>query len=222
MSMQHLWDQVEQYSREHFVRPDDALEFVLREQSAHGLPEIQVTPLEGKLLQMQVRLMQARQVLEIGTLGGYSAILLARALPDDGRVTTLEVDAKHAAAARRAFAHAGFSHKIELREGAALETLPLLKQAGRVYDFVFIDADKENNVHYVKWALELTRPGALIVVDNVIRDGDVINPDSTSPMTQGVRRMNEYLKGEPRLDVTTIQTVGAKGYDGMTFILVQA
>ena len=157
-------------------------------------------------------------------IGANSAIFAAvyAALPDDGRVTTLEVDAKHAAAARRAFAHAGYSHKIELREGAALETLPLLKQAGRVYDFVFIDADKENNVHYVKWALELTRPGALIVVDNVIRDGDVINPDSTSPMTQGVRRMNEYLKGEPRLDVTTIQTVGGKGEDGMNVSGVQA
>ena len=219
--MQHLWDSVDSYLEGLFVEADPLLDWVVKEQESKGLPAIQVSALEGKLLQIVAGAMKAKHVLEIGTLGGYSAILLARALPSDGKVITLEVDPKHAGVANEAFSRAGFADKIELKLGAALETLPELKSEGRVFDFIFIDADKENNVHYVKHALDMSHPGTLIVVDNVIRDGDVINYDSNSPMSQGVRRMNEYVKGEPRLSVTAIQTVGSKGYDGMSFMLVK-
>ncbi len=219
--MQHLWDSVDSYLEGLFVDADPLLDWVVKEQEAKGLPAIQVSPLEGKLLQIVASAMKAKHVLEIGTLGGYSAILLARALPNDGKVITLEVDPKHATVANEAFARAGFADKIELRLGAALDTLPNLKSEGKVFDFIFIDADKENNVHYVKHALDMSHPGTLIVVDNVIRDGDVINHDSNSPMSQGVRRMNEYVKNEARLSVTAIQTVGSKGYDGMSFMLVK-
>ncbi len=219
--MQHLWDSVDSYLEGLFVEADPLLNWVVKEQEAKGLPAIQVSSLEGKLLQIIAGAMKAKHVLEIGTLGGYSAILLARALPSDGKVITLEVDPKHADVAKEAFSRAGFADKIELRLGAALDTLPKLKSEGYVFDFIFIDADKENNVHYVKHALDMSHPGTLIVVDNVIRDGDVINHDSNSPMSQGVRRMNEYVKSEPRLSVTAIQTVGSKGYDGMSFMLVK-
>ncbi len=219
--MQHLWDSVDDYLQDLFIENDPVLDAVIKDQEAAGLPTIQVSPLEGKFLQIIARAMKAKYVLEIGTLGGYSAILLARALPDDGRVITLEVDAKHADVAQKAFQHAGLEKKIELQLGAALETLPKLKAEGHIFDFIFIDADKENNVHYVKHALEMSRPGTMIVVDNVIRGGDVINHDSNSPMTQGVRRMNDYLKTEQRLSVTALQTVGSKEYDGMAFMLVK-
>jgi len=219
--VQELWTNVEAYLRGLYIEEDDALQFVLAEQIARGIPEIQVSPFEGRLLQMLVKSVNARKVLEIGTLGGYSAIQMARMLPDDGKVITLEVDAKHAELAQAAFVKAGVAHKVELRLGAALETLGRMKTEAHVFDFVFIDADKENNVHYVQAALAMSRPGTLIVVDNVIRDGDVINSDSTSPMTQGVRRMNEYLRTETRLFTTTLQTVGSKGYDGMLLAQVQ-
>lgn len=219
--MQHLWDSVDDYLQDLFIEADPALEAALKNQEATGLPAIQVSPLEGKFLQMIARAMQAKYILEVGTLGGYSTILLARALPDDGKVITLEVDSKHAEVAQRSFKQAGLEKKIELQLGPALETLPKLKAEGHVFDFIFIDADKENNVHYVKHALEMSRPGTMIVVDNVIRGGDVINHDSTSPMSQGVRRMNDYLKTEKRLEVTALQTVGSKEYDGMAFMLVK-
>jgi len=219
--MQHLWDSVDSYLEGLFVEADPLLDWVVKEQESKGLPAIQVSALEGKLLQIVASAMKAKHVLEIGTLGGYSAILLARALPSDGKVITLEVDPKHAGVANEAFSRAGLADKIELRLGAALETLPELKSEGYVFDFIFIDADKESNAHYVKHALDMSHPGTLIVVDNVIRDGDVINHDSNSPMSQGVQRMNEYVKSEPRLSVTAIQTVGSKGYDGMSFMLVK-
>lgn len=219
--MQELWGAVDNYLEALFVKHDDVLETVIREQESEGLPAIQVSPLEGKLLQIITAAMNAKYVLEIGTLGGYSAILLARAIPADGRVITLEVDAKHAEVAKRAFARAGVERKVEVLIGPALETLPKLQSEGHVFDVVFIDADKENNVHYVQWALKMSRPGTLIVVDNVIRDGDILNAQSDSPMTQGVQRMNDYLRNEPRLQATALQTVGSKGYDGMCFMLVR-
>ncbi|MBK6765284.1 MAG: O-methyltransferase [bacterium] len=217
---QELWSQVDGYLAAQYLEQDDLLEQVIREQEARGLPAIQVSPLEGRLLQLLVGAMRAKNVLEIGTLGGYSAILLARALPDDGRVITLELNTKHAEAAQAAFRATGVAHKIDLRPGLALETLPKLRAENHVFDFVFIDADKENNVYYVQQALALSRPGTLIVVDNVIRDGDVMNEASESPMTQGVRRMNDFIKSEPRLMASALQTVGSKGYDGMAFMLV--
>ncbi|MCB9357426.1 MAG: O-methyltransferase [Calditrichaeota bacterium] len=221
MKPEELWQAVDSYLVEKFVAHDAALEDALRRQQHSELPQIQVSPLEGQLLHILLRAMNAKRVLEIGTLGGYSAILLARALPDDGKVITLEVDAKHAEVAKQAFALAKLEDKIELRLGAALDTLPELKKEGHVFDFVFIDADKENNVHYVQWALKMSRPGTLIVVDNVVRGGDVIKSDSTSPMTLGVRKMNDYLSKEPRLLTTVLQTVGSKEHDGMAFILVK-
>lgn len=219
--MQNVWTSVEDYLDELFIDSDPVLEAILHDQEASGLPAIQVTRLEGKFLQMLTEMIQAKHVLEIGTLGGYSAVLFARALPEDGKVVTLEVEQKNAEVARRSFARAGFEMKIAMCVGPALETLPQLRDDGLIFDLVFIDADKENNVHYVKHALEMSHPGTLIVVDNVIRDGDVINHDSNSPMTQGVRQMNEYIKSEPRLSITAIQTVGSKGYDGMSFMLVK-
>lgn len=219
--MQQIWESVDAYLEGVLLDKDPVLEWVIKQQFARGLPAIQVSPLEGKLLQIMAQAMRAKQVLEIGTLGGYSAILLARAIPADGQVITLEVDAKHADLANAAFERAGLDEKIDLRLGAALDSLPMLSAEGQKFDFVFIDADKENNVHYVQYALEMSRPGTLIVVDNVIRDGDIIHSDSSSPMTQGVRRMNEYVKNEPRLSVTAVQTVGSKGYDGMSFMLVK-
>lgn len=219
--MQHLWDSVDTYLNNLFIEHDPVLDWVIREQETRGLPAIQISSLEGKLLQIIASAMKAKKVLEIGTLGGYSAILLARALPHDGKLITLEIDEVHANVATKAFTQSGLADKIELRLGAALDTLPKLKTEGHVFDLVFIDADKENNAHYIKHALDMSHPGTLIIVDNVIRDGDVINHDSNSPMTQGVRRMNDYLKNEPRLSVTAIQTVGSKGYDGMSFMLVK-
>lgn len=219
--MQHLWNAVDKYLQEHFIAEDALMKAAVDEQQAAGMPEIQVSPTEGKFLQMLARAMGAKKILEIGTLGGYSTILLARALPDDGKLITLEMNPVHAEVARKSFVRARLADKIELRVGAALETLPKLKAEGHVFDFAFIDADKENNVHYVQQVLEMSHSGSMIVVDNVIRDGDVINHDSTSPMTQGVRRMNEYLKSEKRVEVTALQTVGMKEYDGMAFILVK-
>ncbi len=219
--MQQTWDSVDAYLEGVLLDKDPLLEWVIKEQSARGLPAIQVTPLEGKLLQIIAQAMRAKHVLEIGTLGGYSTILLARALPADGQVITLEVDPKHADLANAAFERAGLDEKIDLRLGAALDSLPMLSAEGQKFDFVFIDADKQNNVHYLQYALEMSHPGTLIVVDNVIRNGDVCNPDSTESSTQGVRRMNEYVKNESRLAVTAVQTVGVKGYDGMSFMLVK-
>jgi predicted O-methyltransferase YrrM len=217
-----LWTAVDHYLEGLFIESDPVLEAILHDQHASGLPPIHVAPLEGKFLHILARLVNAKRVLEIGTLAGYSTVLLARALPDDGKVVTLEFDPKHAEVARRSFARAGQEMKIALCVGPALETLPQLREEGHVFDLIFIDADKENNVHYVKHALAMSHPGTLIVVDNVIRDGDVINADSTIPMTQGVRRMNEYVQNEPRLTVTALQTVGAKGYDGMAIMLVNS
>lgn len=219
--MQHLWNTVDEYLQEQFCTGDDVHAVVAREQESHGLPAIQVSPLEGKLLQILTQAVHAKRVLEVGTLGGYSAILIARALPDNGNVVTLEIDTTHAEVANKMFTRFGVADKVDLRVGAALDTLPKLKTEGHVFDLVFIDADKENNAHYIKHALDMSHPGTLIIVDNVIRDGDVINHDSNSPMTQGVRRMNDYVKNEPRLSVTAIQTVGSKGYDGMSFMLVK-
>lgn len=219
--MQELWTSVDRYLEAQFLERDPVLDAVIREQQEAGLPPIQISPLEGRLLYIVARAMNAKRVLEIGTLGGFSAILLARALPESGRVITLEVDAKHAEVALRAFRRAELDHKIELRVGPALQTLPSLKEEGHFFDLVFIDADKENNVQYVEWALKLSHPGTLIVVDNVIRDGDVVNARSDSPMTIGVRKMNEYVANEPRLAATALQTVGSKGYDGMSFMLVR-
>jgi predicted O-methyltransferase YrrM len=212
---------VDDYFTETIVAPDPALEEALAANAAAGLPSIDVSAPQGKLIHLLARMTGARQALEIGTLGGYSTIWLASALPDDGRLITLERNARHAEVARRNVARAGLSGKVEVRTGAALETLPKIAAEGLgPFDFVFIDADKVSNAAYLEWALRLSRPGTAIVVDNVVRDGEVADAKSADPDVIGVRRMFELMAGEPRLSATAIQTVGAKGWDGFALAVV--
>jgi predicted O-methyltransferase YrrM len=218
-----LWTDVDRYITDLLVPPEPGLEAALASSVAAGLPQIHVAPNQGKLLHLVARIQGARSVLEIGTLAGYSTIWLARALPPGGRVLTLEVDPKHAEVARANFARAGVSDRVELRLGPALEILPrLAAESAGPFDLVFIDADKPNIPEYFKWSLELSRRGGVIVVDNVIRDGGVVNEKSADPNIQGVRRFNEMLAREPRVSATEIQTVGSKGYDGFAIALVVA
>lgn len=219
--LQKTFATVDDYINSHLVPPDPALDAARSASAAAGLPDIAVTPSQGKLLYLLARSANARHILEIGTLGAYSTIWLARAIPADSRLITLEFSPKHAEVARKNIARAGLSEKVELREGPALESLPEIAAEGLPpFDFIFIDADKENNAGYFEWALKLSRPGALIFVDNVIRDGKVSDPGSKDPMVLGVRRLNELLARETRVIATTIQTVGSKGYDGFTLALV--
>ncbi|MDT7723913.1 MAG: hypothetical protein QOI21_489 [Actinomycetota bacterium] len=214
---QELWSQVDAYLGEVFIPADPALDAALKASQAAGLPEIAVAPNQGKLLNLLARLAGARSILEIGTLGGYSTIWLARALPADGRLITLEFDPRHAEVARGNIAAAGLGDVVEVRVGAALDTLPSVEGP---FEMVFIDADKVNIPHYFEWALRLTKPGSLIVIDNVIRKGAVVDPSSTDPAVIGVRALNELIAAEPRVDATSLQTVGAKGHDGLTIALV--
>jgi predicted O-methyltransferase YrrM len=185
------------------------------------LPLIGVSPLQGKLLQLLAKAQQARSILEVGTLGGYSTVWLARALPPDGHLITLEIDPERAEVARGNIALAGLGDVVELRIGSALDVLPQLAAEGRGrFDLVFIDADKPSYPEYLTWALKLCRPGGLIVADNVVRNGEVADPHSNDPRVQGVRRFNELLASEPRLSATAIQTVGSKGYDGFALAFV--
>jgi predicted O-methyltransferase YrrM len=218
---EELWTAVDGYLGNLLVSADPALEAALAASAAAGLPAINVSPVQGKLLHLLARAIGARNVLEIGTLGGYSTIWLARALPDGGRVISLEADPKHAEVARANIARAELDTRIEVRLGMALDLLPALAaEGGNPFDFVFIDADKPNNAAYFDWALKLSRPGSIIVVDNVVRGGDVIAADSDSPTVHGVRHFLERLAAEPRVSATAIQTVGGKGYDGFAIALV--
>jgi predicted O-methyltransferase YrrM len=215
--MSTAWADVEQYLNQLFVPLDPALDAALQASDAAGLPSISVTPNQGKLLFLLARIQGARRILEIGTLGGYSTIWLARALPRDGRLMTLEMNATHAGVARDNIARAGLSDVVDLRVGKALDTLPHLTGP---FDFVFIDADKPSYPEYWKWALALSRRGTVIVADNVVRNGAVCNAASNDPSVQGVRRFNELVAAEPRVSATAIQTVGTKGYDGFAMALV--
>lgn len=220
---QARWDAVDEYIKDLVVRPDAALDAAIEASAAAGLPPISVSPAHGKLLFVLAQVLQARAILEIGTLGGYSTIWLARALGAGGRVITLEADAKHAEVARANFVRAGVADAIELRLGKALDTLPKVAADGRgPFDLIFIDADKANIPEYFGWALKLSRVGSMIIVDNVVRDGNVIDASSKDPNIQGVRRFNEMLASEPRVSATEIQTVGSKGYDGFAIAVVQA
>jgi predicted O-methyltransferase YrrM len=216
------WSAVDAYFVGELNAPDSALEAAVDASVAAGLPSIQVSALQGKLLQLLALAQGATRILEVGTLGGYSALWLARALPADGRLVTLELDPNHAEVALRNFVNAGVAERIELQVGPALDSLARLR-AQRVapFDLVFIDADKPNNLNYVQAALELSRIGTLIMVDNVVREGRVI-ADERDAAAEGVRRMVEWMKGEPRLAATVIQTVGDKGYDGFLLARVQA
>ncbi|PVE06420.1 O-methyltransferase [Streptomyces scopuliridis] len=220
---QEQWNAVDRYFTDQLAPADEALSAALAASDAAGLPAINVAPNQGKLLHLLARIQGARTVLEIGTLGGYSSIWLARALPEDGKLISLEYDPAHAEVARANLAHAGLDRIAEVRTGAALETLPVLaaEDAGP-FDLVFIDADKQNNPHYVEWALKLTRPGSVIIVDNVVRNGAVTDADSTDASVQGTRRVIELMAEHPRLSATAVQTVGSKGYDGFALARVLA
>ena len=215
------WVAVDRYIAETLIGPDAALDAAVEASDAAGLPQIAVAPNQGKLLHLLALVRGARRILEIGTLGGYSTIWLARALPPGGQLVTLEADEKHARVARANIDRAGLGADVEVRLGPALETLPRLAAEGAgPFDLTFIDADKPNIPAYFEWALKLAAPGGLIIVDNVIRDGAVADASSTDPSVLGVRRLNELLRDERRVTATTIQTVGAKGYDGFTIALV--
>jgi predicted O-methyltransferase YrrM len=217
------WTNVDDYFSKLLLSPDKALEQAQLDSQAAGLPAIAVSPLQGKQLLVLAQVQNAKNILEIGTLGGYSTIWMARVLPEDGRLVTLEFSPKHAEVARANIARAGLSHKVEIRVGPALDTLPLLAAEKRgPFDFIFVDADKENNPGYFEWALKLSRPGSVILVDNVVRDGAVADLKNTDPHIVGIRRMHELIAAEPRVTATAIQTVGAKGYDGFTLIRVNS
>jgi predicted O-methyltransferase YrrM len=219
---QETWTTVEHYLVESLLPSDPILEETLRANIAAALPGIDVAPNEGKFLHLLAKIRGAKRILEIGTLGGYSTIWLARALPPDGTLVTLEVDPKHAEVAAANIARAGLSETVELRLGPALDSLAKLHAEGAAsFDFIFIDADKPNNPGYLEWALRFSRPGTLIVVDNVVRDGAIADAKSADPSIQGTRRLFAMMAADSRLDATALQTVGSKGYDGFALALVR-
>ena len=219
---QTLWTAIDDYIVDTLSPSDPALDQALADSRAAGLPAINVAPNQGKFLQLLARMIGARRVLEVGTLGGYSTIWLARALPADGRLVTLEYSPAHAEVARGNLARAGLSDIAQVRVGAALDSLPVLAAENpEPFDLAFIDADKENNPHYFTWALKLVRPGGLIIVDNVVRAGSVIDAQSRDPNVLGVRRMYDLIAAEPRVSATAVQTVGSKGHDGFAIALVK-
>jgi predicted O-methyltransferase YrrM len=219
---QDLWTSVERYLTDTLVHPDDALNEAVEANTRAGLPAIDVAPNEGKLLHLLARIQGARRILEIGTLGGYSTIWLARALPPFGRLITLELDPTHASVASQNIQRAGLSSLVDIRVGSALESLTRL-HADKTdpFDLIFLDADKPNNPVYLEWALKLSRPGTLIIGDNVIRDGKILDAASTEPQITGTRTFLELLGSHPRLDATALQTVGSKGYDGFALAIVK-
>jgi len=222
MTQEH-WTAVDRYLTELLVKPDPALDAALAASAAAGLPFINVSPVQGKLLQILAQAQGARSILEIGTLGAYSTIWLARALPPGGRLITLEADPKHAEVARANLARAGLQAAVELHLGNAVETLPRLAAEGRgPFDLIFIDADKAAYPAYFTWALKLSRRGSLIIADNIVRQGAVVDAASDDPAVQGVRRLHELMAAEPRVTATGIQTVGIKGYDGFAIARVIA
>jgi len=216
-----LWAEVDEFVDATITPDDDVLRHAVERCEAAGLPPIQVSPPQGKLLHLLARSIGARTALEFGTLGAYSSIWIGRALPEDGRLTTLEADPVYAEVARENIAEAGLSEIVELRLGPALETLPLLEAEGTgPFDLVFIDADKVNTPEYFAWSLDHTRPGGLVIADNVVRGGTLADADSDDPTILAQRRLHEWLAGESRVSATTIQTVGVKGHDGFTLGLV--
>jgi predicted O-methyltransferase YrrM len=218
---QEQWTAVDRYFAEAMLAPDPALDAARARSAEAGLPPISVSPLQGKLLHVLARAIGARNILELGTLGGYSTIWLARALPSGGHLTTLEIDPKHAEIARRNIADAGLAQVVELRLGPALEILPQLAAEKRgPFDLIFIDADKTGVPDYFGWSLKLSRPGTLIIVDNVVRRGAVTDAQSEEPGIRGLRRFNELVAREPRVSATAIQTVGSKGWDGFAVLVV--
>ena len=216
-----LWTEVDRYVNETVARNDDVLDAAIKANADAGLPSIDVTAAQGKFLHVLALAVGAKRVLEVGTLGGYSTIWLARALGRGGRVVTLEYEPKHAEVARKNLKRAGLAKKVEIRVGAAADSLARLAEEGvKPFDLIFIDADKQNNAVYVDWALKLSRPGTLIVVDNVVREGALADAASTDPAIIGTRKMFARMAKEPRLVATALQTVGSKGYDGFAIAVV--
>jgi len=219
---QDRWSAVDDYVDELLIGHDPVLEAALADSVAAGLPSIALTPAQAKLLHLLARVHNARSVLEIGTLGGYSTIWLARALPSDGRLLTLELEPSYAEVARANVERAGLAGLIKIIVGPAIESLrKLVAEHAGPFDLFFIDADKQSTAAYFQAALELSRPGSVIVADNVVRDGEIVDDATQDPRVQGMRRFHEVVAAEPRVSATTIQTVGAKGYDGFTLILVE-
>ena len=217
-----LWTAVDEYIGDVLLGHDSVLEEAIRACDEAGLPPIQVSPPQGKFLNLLARIQHASRILEIGTLGGYSTIWLARALSHDGRLVTMEIDPKHAEVARANIARAGLTDRVEVRLGDARELLPELeKEQGAVFDVTFIDADKPSIPAYFESALRMSRSGSVILVDNVVREGAVIQADSADASVQGIRRLNEMMSRDPRIDATVLQTVGVKGYDGLAIALVK-
>jgi predicted O-methyltransferase YrrM len=220
-ALSSVWSAVDDYINDHLIPADPALLAALETNTAAGLPVMDVAPNQGKFLYLLACIARATRILEIGTLGGYSTLWLAKALPADGVLVTLELEPKHAEAALANIARAGFSCAVDLRLGPAGESLAHLHEERTApFDLIFIDADKQNNPLYLEWSLRLSRPGTVIVVDNVVRAGELIDADSTDPRVTGTRRLFEMIAAEPRLDATAIQTVGSKGYDGFTLAIV--
>ena len=219
---EELWGRVDGYIVERLVDEDASLTNALAENGAAGLPAMDVSAAQGKYLNLMVRITGARRVLELGTLGGYSTIWMAKALPADGHLVTLEFDPRHAQVARKNIDAAGIGDKVTIHVGAAAATLPVVAaQNPEPFDFIFIDADKPSNPDYLAWSLRLARPGTVIVCDNVVRDGKVLDAASTDPAVVGVRRFLDLVGAEPRLVATAVQTVGAKGYDGFALLRVE-
>jgi predicted O-methyltransferase YrrM len=215
------WTEVDRYISDHLAPGDEGLDGAQRAAKEAGLPPISVSAAQGKLLQILVQLQHAKTVLEIGTLGGYSTIWMARALPEGGRLISLEIDPKHAEVATASLEKAGLADKVEVRVGAAIDTLPTLAAEGvGPFDLVFIDADKASNADYLAWALKLSRQGTMIIVDNVVRNGAVLDAETENADIVGTRRLFEALAAEGRLNATAIQTVGVKGYDGFMIAVV--
>ena len=218
---QTTWTAVDRYFGDLLAPSDEKLDGVLQANRQARLPAIGVSRLQGRFLEVLVRITQARRILEIGTLGGYSTIWMARALPEDGRLITLEANPRHAEVARANLERAGMLGRVEIRVGRALDSLPTLAASGAgPFDLIFIDADKPGNPDYLQWAMKLARPGTTIAVDNVVRQGKVVDAGSADPDIQGTRRMTELMAAEPRLSATVLQTVGAKGYDGIALAVM--
>ncbi|TMU87568.1 O-methyltransferase [Bacillus sp. BHET2] len=218
MTSATTWTEVDHYYTSKLQSSDSIMDSVLKANSEAGLPAIDVSPNQGKFLSLLAQMKGAKRILEIGTLGGYSTIWLARALPADGRIVTLEYSEEHAKVAGENIRNAGLTEKVEIKIGAALDTLPTLEGE---FDFIFIDADKQNNVHYLEWALRLSVPGTVIITDNVVRSGRVIDENSEDESVQGVRQFVEMLSKETRIESTVVQTVGSKGYDGFVMGIVK-
>ncbi len=217
------WDAIDAYIAENFLDDDPALEAALAASEAAGLPPIQVAPLQGKLLMMLAAAMGARRILEIGTLGGYSTIWLARGLAEGGKLITLDMNPDYAAVARSNIANAGLADRVELRVGKALDTLPKLHAEGAgPFDLIFIDADKPSTADYFDWAVSLSRKGSLIVVDNVVREGAILAAQSENKHVKGLRGFYARAAADPRVIATAFQTVGNKGHDGLAIMLVTA